>query len=57
MYEFDFAKSSYSTTAGECLEVARNTPHAVAVRDFKTPDGPILRLPPKTWAEFTASRH
>ncbi|WP_225101472.1 DUF397 domain-containing protein [Streptomyces sp. CoH27] len=28
---------------------------ADAVRDSKTPDGPILRLTPKTWTEFTAS--
>ncbi|RPE43882.1 uncharacterized protein DUF397 [Streptomyces sp. Ag109_O5-1] len=56
MHEFDFAKSSYSSTAGECLEVARNIPRTVAVRDSKTPDGPILRLAPKAWAEFVASQ-
>jgi hypothetical protein len=55
MNEFDFAKSSYSSTAGECVEVARNLPHTIAVRDSKTPDGPILRLNPNAWAEFTAS--
>ena len=48
-------KSSYSSGSGECVEVARNIPHAVAVRDSKTPDGPILRLTPMAWAEFTAS--
>ncbi|MGY0067348.1 DUF397 domain-containing protein [Streptomyces sp. QTS137] len=30
-------------------------PHAVAVRDSKVPDGPILRLTAVTWAEFTVS--
>ncbi|MEV5983663.1 DUF397 domain-containing protein [Streptomyces sp. NPDC052051] len=55
MPEFDFVKSSYSNTAGECVEVARNVPDVVAIRDSKTPDGPLLRLTPCAWAEFTAS--
>ncbi|MCD9880552.1 DUF397 domain-containing protein [Streptomyces guryensis] len=52
---FDFLKSSYSSGSGECVEVARNIPPTVAVRDSKTPDGPILRLPSKAWTDFTAS--
>ncbi|GHI04869.1 DUF397 domain-containing protein [Streptomyces cellostaticus] len=52
---FDFAKSSYSSGSGECVEVARNIPHTVAVRDSKTPDGPILRLAPRAWVKFTAA--
>ncbi|MFD3735565.1 DUF397 domain-containing protein [Streptomyces sp. NPDC058632] len=55
MPEFDFVKSSYSNTSGECVEVALDAPHAVAVRDSKDPDGPILCLTAATWAEFTAS--
>ncbi|WP_112465595.1 DUF397 domain-containing protein [Streptomyces triticisoli] len=55
MREFDFVKSSYSSTAGECVEVARNVPHAVAVRDSKAPAGPMVRLTPEAWTEFTAS--
>lgn len=55
MPEFDFVKSSYSTVNGECIEVARNIPGTVAVRDSKTPDSPIVRLAPETWAEFTAT--
>ncbi|MGW2647660.1 DUF397 domain-containing protein [Streptomyces sp. NPDC001393] len=55
MPKFDFVKSSYSNTGGECVEVARNIPHTIAVRDSKAPDGPILRLTPKAWAKFTAS--
>ncbi len=35
MYEFDFVKSSYSNTSGECVEVALNVPGVVAVRDFQ----------------------
>ncbi|MGN5378700.1 DUF397 domain-containing protein [Streptomyces lasalocidi] len=55
MSEFEFRKSSYSHVENDCVEVARNLPHTVAVRDSKTPDGPILRLAPQTWTEFTAS--
>ncbi|MDQ0777226.1 hypothetical protein QF026_005692 [Streptomyces aurantiacus] len=54
MNEFDFVKSSYSNTGGECVEVARNIPPSIAVRDSKSPDGPILRLSPTALVEFTA---
>ncbi|MFE9475254.1 DUF397 domain-containing protein [Streptomyces griseofuscus] len=49
------AESSYSNTGGECVEVARNVPDVVAVRDSKTPDGPLLRLDLRAWTEFTVS--
>ena len=52
---FDFLKSSYSSGSGECVEVARNVPAVVAIRDSKDPDGPILRLSAKAWTDFTAS--
>jgi hypothetical protein len=58
MPEFDFVKSSYSTAANECVEVARNVPHVVAVRDSKDAHNqkrPILRLSPAAWTEFTTS--
>ncbi|WP_329125826.1 DUF397 domain-containing protein [Streptomyces sp. NBC_01465] len=55
MPEFEFVKSSYSTAGGECVEVARNIPGTVAVRDSKDPEGPILRLAPASWGAF--SRH
>ncbi|WP_256638314.1 DUF397 domain-containing protein [Streptomyces murinus] len=55
MHEFDFVKSSYSNTGGQCVEVARNVPDVVAVRDSKAPDGPLLRLDPRAWTEFTVS--
>ncbi|MFC7985162.1 DUF397 domain-containing protein [Streptomyces sp. NPDC057336] len=54
MSEFDFVKSSYSNTSGECVEVALNVAGTVAVRDSKkpAPDGPILRLGARAWAWF-----
>ncbi|TGZ18020.1 hypothetical protein DV517_29930 [Streptomyces sp. S816] len=55
MPEFTFVKSSYSTLGQECVEVARNVPDVVAVRDSKAPDGPLLRLDPHAWTEFTVS--
>ncbi|MEU5624390.1 DUF397 domain-containing protein [Streptomyces tendae] len=55
MSEFDYMKSSYSNTSGECVEVALNVPGTVAVRDSKdTACGPILRLAPQAWARFAA---
>lgn len=49
---FEFVRSSYSSGNGECVEVARNIPGTVAVRDSKDADGPILRLTPGTWTAF-----
>ncbi|MFJ8637033.1 DUF397 domain-containing protein [Streptomyces sp. NPDC093568] len=54
MPHFEFVKSSHSSGNGECVEVARNIPGTVAVRDSKDTDGPILRLTAETWVEFTA---
>jgi hypothetical protein len=51
----DWRKSSYSgTNGGACVEVARNLPGVVAVRDSKDPDGPALVFTPADWAAFTA---
>ncbi|MFI6015379.1 DUF397 domain-containing protein [Streptomyces sp. NPDC051243] len=54
MPHFEFVKSSYSggNAGQECVEVARNTPGAVAVRDSKDTDGPILQLIPGAWTAF-----
>ncbi|GAA3370772.1 DUF397 domain-containing protein [Streptomyces sannanensis] len=52
MPEFQFTKSSHSTSAGECVEVALNIPGTVAIRDSKNPYSPILRLAPNTWDAF-----
>lgn len=56
MPEFHFMKSSYSSSGGECVEVASNIPGTVAVRDSKDPESPILRLSPAAWAAFIATR-
>ena len=44
--------SSYSGTQGNCVEVARNLPGFVAVRDSKDPDGPRLVVRLDEWREF-----
>ncbi|MFJ8138587.1 DUF397 domain-containing protein [Streptomyces sp. NPDC096013] len=56
MPAFEFVKSSYSggNAGQECVEVARNIPTTIAVRDSKAPDGPILQVTPATWTAFTA---
>ena len=51
----DWRKSSYSgTNGGNCVEVARNLPDVVAVRDSKDPAGPALVFTPADWEAFTA---
>jgi len=46
-------KSSYSGNGGSnCVEVARNLPGIVAVRDSKNPDGPVLLVSRDEWASF-----
>ncbi|WEH34647.1 DUF397 domain-containing protein [Streptomyces sp. AM 4-1-1] len=55
MPHFEFVKSSYSSGGGECVEVARNVPRTVAVRDSKDTVGPVLILPAPAWEAFRAS--
>jgi hypothetical protein len=51
-------KSSYSgTNGGNCVEVARNLPGIVTVRDSKNPEGPVLVFTPSEWAAFVAGAH
>ncbi|WP_328748862.1 DUF397 domain-containing protein [Streptomyces sp. NBC_00285] len=59
MSHYDFRKSSYSSgdAHGECVEVARNIPTTVAVRDTKHPDGPVLLVLPGAWRPFLDSLH
>ncbi|GGO19141.1 DUF397 domain-containing protein [Microbispora rosea subsp. aerata] len=46
-------KSSRSgDSGGNCVEVARNLPGVIAVRDSKDPDGPKLLFTPSEWDAF-----
>ena len=46
-------KSTYSgSNGGTCVEVGLAAP-AVAVRDSKHPDGPLLAFSAATWTAFT----
>jgi hypothetical protein len=44
-------KSSRSTDNANCVEVAFTGP-AVAVRDSKSTDGPVLTFPAESWTTF-----
>ena len=51
----EWRKSSRSGgNGGNCVEVARNLPRIVAVRDSKNPDGPVLAIKAATWRAFIA---
>ena len=49
----EWRKSSSSSNNGDCVEVARNLPGIVAVRDSKNPDGPALVFTADRWQAFT----
>jgi hypothetical protein len=44
--------SKSSSNGGACVEVARNLPRVVAVRDSKNPHGPVLIISRDEWARF-----
>jgi hypothetical protein len=48
----EWRKSSYSGQSGNCVEVARNLPGIMAVRDSKEPDGTKLVLSEEAWRVF-----
>jgi hypothetical protein len=50
----EWRKSTYSANGSTCVEVARNLPGIVAVRDSKNPHGPALIFAPAEWEAFTA---
>ena len=51
--ESDWRKSSYSSDqGGNCVEVAELRGATVAVRDSKTPTGPMLAPGPAAFTEF-----
>ena len=52
MSRADWRTSSYSGQSGNCVEVARNLPGLVAVRDSKVPDGAKLMVPREAWRDF-----
>lgn len=45
-------KSTYSANGSTCVEVARNLPGIVAVRDSKNPEGPKLVFSGTDWHAF-----
>lgn len=46
-------KSTRSDNGGaSCVEVAKNLPGVVGVRDSKDRSGPVLAFDPQTWADF-----
>ncbi|MFG2128735.1 DUF397 domain-containing protein [Streptomyces sp. NPDC048751] len=51
----EWTKSSYSVGNGECVEVKSPTLSALAVRDSKDPQGPVLAFPADAWSAFVAS--
>jgi Domain of unknown function (DUF397) len=48
----EWRKSSYSSQDGNCVEVARNLPGLVAIRDSRAPDGAKLVVSQETWRAF-----
>jgi len=48
----EWRKSSYSSQDGNCVEVARNLPGLVAIRDSKSAAGATLVVSPKAWRAF-----
>jgi hypothetical protein len=53
----EWQKSSYSGQSGNCVEVARDLPGLVAVRDSKKPDGARLVVSSETWQVFIRGVH
>jgi len=48
----EWQKSSYSSQSGNCVEVARNLPGLVAIRDSKEPDEAQLVVSREAWQVF-----
>jgi hypothetical protein len=51
----EWHESSYSSQSGNCVEVARNLPGLVAVRDSKESDGVTLVVSREAWRAFIRS--
>ncbi|MFH8343750.1 DUF397 domain-containing protein [Streptomyces sp. NPDC018045] len=52
MPPYAFLKSGYSNEERECVEVATDLPHLIAIRDSKRTDGPTLHVSPAAWTAF-----
>ena len=50
-----WTKSSYSGGNGACVEVKSPVVTALAVRDSKVPEGPVLAFPADAWNAFVTS--
>ncbi len=50
-------KSTRSNNNNGCVEIARNLPGIVGVRDSKDPNGPTLAVGPASWIAFLAEVH
>lgn len=48
----EWRTSTHSGGNNECVEVARNVPRLVPVRDSKRAAGPVLRFSPAAWRAF-----
>jgi hypothetical protein len=49
----EWRTSTYSANGSTCVEVARNLPGIVAVRDSTDRGGPALAFTPAEWEAFT----
>ena len=49
MSRAEWQKSSYSGQSGNCVEVARNLPGLVAIRDSQAPDEAKLVVSQESW--------
>lgn len=48
----DWRKSGYSNGTEQCVEIAALPDGAVAMRDSKRPEGPVLRFTAGEWDAF-----
>ena len=53
MTYLNWRKSTYSLSNGNCVEVGAGQ-GAVAVRDSRDPDGPVIDVSPRAWVTFIA---
>ncbi len=51
----EWRTSRYTNSQGACVQVARNLPGIVAVRDSKDPGGPVLAFGRGQWRAFAAA--